>query len=101
MRIERAEAAGGGLDLGLADVGGLEQHLALQVGDLDHIRIDEPQTPDTGGGEIERRRGPKPARADDNDRGALQRLLARPAHLAQHQMPGVALDLVGGKAHLP
>ncbi|MDB5451734.1 MAG: HslU--HslV peptidase proteolytic subunit [Caulobacteraceae bacterium] len=39
------------------------------------------------------------ARADDQATRGLQLLLARPAHLAQHQVPCVALDLLVGEAH--
>ena len=42
-----------------------------------------------------------PARADDQDAGALQRLLPRPAHFGQDQMPRIAFDFVFGKDHRP
>ena len=55
---------------------------------------------DPGRGQIERRRRAQPAGADDQHPGGLQPLLARAADLAQHQVAGVALDLLVGKAHV-
>src|SRR5690606_32561636 len=40
-----------------------------------------------------------PAHADDQDAGALQRLLAGAADLGQNQLAGVALDFLVGKAN--
>ena len=99
MRIERAQTLDSHIDLRPADVGGGEQHLALQVRQADHIGIDQGQPPNTGRRQILRRRAADAAQTDDHHPRRLQPLLPRPAHLGQHQMPGVALDLVIGKGH--
>ncbi len=101
VRIERRQPPGRRLDLDDTHIGGLEQHLALQIGHLDDIGIDQPQMADASGGEVQRRWGAQAARPDDEHLGGLQRLLPGAADLAQDQVAGVALDLIGGKAHPP
>ena len=77
------------------------QHLALEVGQADGVGIDQAKTPDPGRGQIEAGRGAQPAGADQQHPGLLQRLLARSADFAQHQMARVAFDLFVREAHAP
>jgi hypothetical protein len=101
MRIEGGELALRRRHLGGVDVGGGEQHLALQVGQRDRVRVDEADGPDPGGGQIEGGGRSEAAGPDDQHPGGGQGLLPRAADLAQHQVAGVALDLVRRKRHAP
>ncbi len=65
--------------------------LALQVGEADHVVIDDAERADAGRGEIERDRRAEPARTDDEHARRLEFLLSRAAHLAEHDVPGIAL----------
>ena len=73
--------------------------LALQVGQRDDVVVHDPDGADAGGCEIQRDRAAEPAGADHQDLGAKQPLLPDPAHLLQHDVPGVALDLLVGEVH--
>jgi hypothetical protein len=75
MGIQRAQAGDGGLNLGPADVGGGVQDLALEIGDLHDVGIDEAQQADAGGGEIEERGGTEAAAADDQDAAGAELFL--------------------------
>ena len=101
VRVEGGQTPGGDVHLRQGDVAVGVEHLALQVGAVDLVVVHQDQPADSRGGQVERGRGPQAARADDQHRGALQRLLARAAYLAQHQVAGVALDLLVGKTHPP
>ena len=50
------------LGLRRADVGGEVQRLAVQVGELDDVAVDDPELADAGGGEIGRDRAAEGAR---------------------------------------
>ena len=52
MRVQRQQACPGGLRLGDANARGVEQHLALQVGGIDQVEIDQSQSADAGGREV-------------------------------------------------
>ena len=76
------------------------QHLALQIGEAHLIVVDHREFSDAGGGEIKQRRRADAAGADDEHARGFQLLLARPAHFAQDDVAGVALEFVGGESHL-
>ena len=97
--VEVGQPMGGRVHLGPAHVGGGVDHLALQVGEGDHVGIDQADHADARRGQVERRRRAQAAGADDQHPRGLQLLLARPADLAQHQVAGVALDLFVGEIH--
>ena len=82
--------------LGAPTVGGGVDHLALQVRERDRVVVDDAERADPGGGEVEQRRAAEAAGADDEHPRRAQPLLAGPADLVQHDMAGVALELVGG-----
>ncbi|MNR11790.1 hypothetical protein D3C85_1281080 [compost metagenome] len=90
---------GARFDLGTCGVGGGEDDLALQVRQGDRVVVDQAERPDPGGGQIEGGGRADAAQADDQDTGALQGLLARPADLGQHQLTSVAVDLLVGEAN--
>ena len=99
VRVEPGERAGGAFGLGLADLGGGVQHLALQVGEADGVVVDDAERADAGGGEVEERRAAEAAGADDEHARGAQALLAGAADLVQHDVAGVAVELVGREAH--
>ena len=99
--IERGQPLGRRLHLAAVQVGGAVEHLPLQVGEADDVRIDQGDMADARRGQVERRRRAQAAGADDQHPRRLQRLLPRAADLAQHQVAGVALDLLVGETHPP
>ena len=71
LRVEEAELGGGAVRLGDADVGREVQELAVQVGQLDLVAVDDPQPPHARPGEVERdRRAERPGADDQHARGA-------------------------------
>ena len=101
MRIEAEQPFRRRLDLRLADLRRRKGDLPLKVGQAHHVVVDQAQRPDTCRSQIERRRRPHAARADDQHARALQRLLPRPADFGQDQMARIAFDFVFGKDHRP
>ena len=71
------------------------EHLPLEIRDVDHIGVHQADRADARGGQIERRRRPQPAGADEQDSGSQELALPLLAHLAQQEVPAVALDLIG------
>ena len=80
-----------------ADPLGRMDHLALEVGHVDHIVVDDPERADPGCGEVQRGRRAKAAGAEQQHLGVKQLLLALRADLGQQQVAGVALALLGGQ----
>jgi hypothetical protein len=74
--------------------------LALQVRELHHIIVDQADTADAGGGEVEGEWGAETAGADDQDTGVAQPGLAGAAQLGEKNVPGIALDLVLGESQV-
>ncbi len=73
--------------------------LALQVGQVDPVVVDDPDGSDPGGGEIEQHRRAEPAGADDQHARLQQPRLAFLADLVEDQMPGIALKLLLAEFH--
>ena len=71
--------------------------LALQVGQLDVVVVDDADGADAGGGEIQRQRRAEPAGADDQHARGLQLRLAGAAHVLQQDVARVAADFVFGE----
>ena len=92
--VERGQPLGGHLSLGTADVGRGEQDLPLQVGELDHVVVDDADAADAGGGEVEEHRRAEPAGADDQRRAGAQRVLAPLADLFEDELAVVPLALL-------
>ena len=69
--------------------------LALEVGLVDDVRVDDAERADSGGGEVERRGRAEPARADEQDACVEEALLALLADLRDQQVPAVARALLG------
>src|SRR6476620_5831059 len=94
MRVEAADRAGSTLHLGLADLRGGVDHLALQVGECDRVIIDDTDRADARCSQVKQRRRTEPAGADNQYARSLERSLTRAADLLQHDMAGIAFKLL-------
>ncbi len=88
-RVDSGDGLGRRLDLAAPDVGRAVHDLTLQVGELHVVVVGDPESPDSGGRQIEQRRGPQTAGAEDKHAGRSQAPLPGHPHLRQQQMPGV------------
>ena len=70
--------------------------LALQVGQVHHIVINEGNAPDTSGCQIQRSGRPQSASADDERMGRQHPLLPFDADLVEQDVAGIAQELVIG-----
>ena len=71
--------------------------LTLQVREVDRVVVDDADAPDSGRRQVQHQRRPEAPRSDHQDAGLEQALLPDAAHLRQHDVAGVALDLVLGE----
>ena len=94
VRVQRGDRLRGGLDLRRADPVGRVDHLALQVGEVDIVVVDDAERADAGGREVERGRRAEPARAEQQHLRVEQLRLPRRADLGQQQVAAVALLLL-------
>ena len=88
---------GGRIELLAAHVLGAVDHLALQVGEVDHVEIDQADAADAGRGQVQPERRAQAAGAHQQHLGRFQLQLALHAHFGHDQVPAVAQDLVVGK----
>ena len=95
--VELVDRLLGGVDLRHADAGGGVDDLALQVGQVDHVVVDDAQRADAGRGEVQRDRRAQAAGAQQQHLGVEQLLLALEADLAEQEVAGVALALLRGE----
>ncbi len=95
--VEALEHDLGGVDLELADGGLGVDDLALQVGLVDDVEVDEADGADAGCGEVEGHRRAEAAGADAEHLGGLELLLAFHADLGEDEVAGVAGDLLVGE----
>jgi hypothetical protein len=70
------------------------KNLALQVGEVDPVRIGNRQLADTADGEVERRRASEAARADDERVRCAQPLLSLDADFLEKDVAAVAEELL-------
>ena len=75
---------------------GVVDHLALQVGGVDDVVVDEADRADAGGGEVERGRRAEAAGAEQQHLRVQQLHLAVDPDLGQQRVARVALALLGG-----
>ena len=97
MRVEFRDRRRRALNLRMAEVGGAVDHLPLQVRQRHDVIVDHPERADARRRKIQQYRRAEPAGADDQHPRALERSLARPAHLAQHDVARVAFEFLRGK----
>ena len=93
--IERVDSLRGRVGLAPADIRRGVDDLALQIGQRDDIVIDHAERTDARGGKVHQCRRAETAGADHQHGSLLQRRLAGAADLAQHDVAGVAFELVG------
>ena len=75
------------------------QYLALQVRKRHRIVVDDGDAADAGGGQVEQRGRAKAASADHQRMGAPQPRLAGAPDLPQHDVTGVAFEIVVAQRH--
>ena len=85
------------LDLGAADVVVLVEDLALEVGAVDDVEVDETDRADAGEGEVEGDGGAEPAGADDEDLRLDDLALPDAGDLGHDEVAAVALDHLRGE----
>ena len=76
--------------------GGVD-HLALQVGEIHHVEIDDADAPHARRGKVQAQRRAQSAGADQQHLRGLQLLLALHAHLGNDQVAAVAQNFVVGE----
>src|SRR6185369_17211376 len=86
-------------DFGAAYVRRIVQYLAVKIGHVHHIAIDEADCADTGCGQIECRRRTKTSRAYEEDLGLGNLLLSLATDLRQKNMSAITVNLVFSKFH--
>jgi hypothetical protein len=87
------EAGGFGLGEGGAGIGFVEEHLALEVGGLDEVAVDEGKAANAGAGEEAGGGGSGGAYSDDGYVGAGEELLAGLADGGEEDLAGVAVGV--------
>ena len=97
--IDALEGVTSGLALVAADVLGAVDDLALEIGEIDGIEIDETEASNARGGEIHGDGGAESAGADAEDAGGFDALLAGEADFRENQVPRVAADFFIAQFH--
>ena len=77
---------------------GVVDHLALQVGGVDDVVVDQADRADAGRGQVERRRRAEPAGAEQQHLRVQQLQLAVDPDLGKEGVARVAIALLGGHA---
>ena len=71
--------------------------LALQVGHVDVVVVNEPDRPHSGGRQVQGRRRPEPTGTDEQDPGRADALLPHEPHLRHERIAVVALQLIAAQ----
>ena len=95
--VEQRQRLLGRVDLALADPVDVVEDLALEVGVVDHVHVDDADRAHTGGGQVERGGRTETTGAEQQDLGAEQLLLALLADLGEEQVAAVAVALLRGE----
>ena len=94
MRVDVAQAVGGGLGLRPAHGRAAEEHLAVEVALVDDVEIDQAERAHPGGSEVERgRRAQAPCAHQEHARG-FQLALPLDPHIGQDQVARIPQDLL-------
>ncbi len=94
VRVDRLDRILGTVDLLAAHVGRAVKDLALEVGEINRVEVNQPDAADAGGSEIEGDRGAEATRTDAEYGGGLELLLTFEGDLRHDEMSRVARDLV-------
>jgi len=97
--VETANESRCDLSLGLAAIGFRKERLAMQVGQLHRVRIDDREPAHAGTGQRRDHRASNAAGANYGDARRLELALAHAADLGKHDVPGIALKLFVGEVH--
>ena len=92
-RVDLLDRVARTLRLRPADVGLAVDDLALKVGFVDDVELDDADGAHAGRGQIQQCRRAQPACADDQYAGVLESLLSVEAEVGNDQMTAVARDL--------
>src|SRR6185369_10296842 len=90
-----------GLNLGLADIGGEVDHLALKIGEVNVVGIGDADGANPGRCQIKRDGRSQTAGADDQDLAVEESTLSFSTYLFKDDMPRIALDLFFGQHQWP
>ena len=90
IAVDALEPLLAGCGLGLADAGFGVQNLALQIGQVDRVVVNQRDVADTGRGQIQGRRRAEASGADDQRVGIEKGLLALYAQLVKQDMARIA-----------
>ena len=101
LRIERRQRRQPGSRLVEADSTGVVQDLALQVGEIDRVAVDQCQPADARRSQVHRCGRAEPAGADDQRRGGADARLPFDADLLQQDVARIAQQLVVVHGWLP
>ena len=94
VRVDRGQRLAAGFGLGHADAGLCVQNLALQVGQVDGVVVDQGDLPDACRGKIERGGRAEAAGADDQRVRGEYAFLALDAQRVQQDVSAVAEELL-------
>ncbi len=94
-RIQGAQGVGRRFGLEFADVAVAVDDLSLQVGLVHAVEVGQRQPPDSGGGQIHRRRRTEAAESDDQHAGFEQFPLTGLADPRKANLPAVSFSVVG------
>ena len=95
VRVELGQGLLGRVDLALADAVDVVEDLALQVGLVDHVHVDDADRAHAGRRQVEGGRGAEAARPEQQDPGVEQLELPLDVDLRQQQVALVAVALLG------
>ena len=95
--VDGREGLLGGVDLALADALEVVENLALEVGRIDDVHVDDADRPDAGGGEVQGGGGAEAAGAEQQHLGVEQLQLTFDVDLGQEEVALVPVPLVGGE----
>src|SRR5207302_9256357 len=98
VRIEVRKARTRCFTLRLADVAGAESDLTLEIGEVDNVKVYQPEFAHARGRKIQAKWCAEPARADEQYLGVLQLELPLHADFWHDQMAAVAKDFFVRKA---
>src|SRR5438874_921575 len=93
MRIDVLQRVNGGLQLWPSHVIGIVDDLALQIGEVNDVEVDDSQRSYSRGGQVHSQRRTQPSSADTEHARGLELLLAIQRDLRHYDVPAVAEQL--------
>src|SRR5437016_3011522 len=95
---EGTRPGGGGSALWLADIAGAKSDLTLEIGEVDYVKVNQPEFSDARGGKIQTKWRAESSSADEQHLGVLQLQLPLHADFRHDEMAAVTQNLFVGKA---